>query len=65
MGNFFTDTIRTDSRYRNSGRVQDRTLLEPITRKAVLAIIEDAQALGIALMVFETFRSKRPPEAAV
>jgi len=58
MGNFFTDTIRTDSRYRNSGRVKGRTLLEPVTRKAVLAIIEDAQALGIALMVFETFRSR-------
>lgn len=58
MGNFFTDVIQKDKRCNSSTRVADLALLEPVTRAAVEAIVQDAAALGITLMVFETFRSQ-------
>ena len=33
-------------------------LLEPITRQLVQSIVAAAQQMGIALMVYETYRSK-------
>jgi hypothetical protein len=58
MSNFFTDVIMPDPRFEQSQRVADIALLEPQTRAKVQAIIDDAQAHGVALMVWETFRSK-------
>ena len=58
MGNFFTDVIEKDPRLGSTARVDDITLLEPVTQQAVLAIVADAKALGIDLMVYETFRSQ-------
>src|SRR5262245_6468540 len=58
MGNFFTDVISKDARIESVRRVDALDLLEPGTRQRVQAIIADAQAHGVALMVFETFRSR-------
>ncbi|MBV9992009.1 MAG: M15 family metallopeptidase [Alphaproteobacteria bacterium] len=58
MGNFFTDVIAKDARFRSTDPVSDMALLEPTFRAQVAAIIEDAQAQGIALMAFETYRSQ-------
>lgn len=64
MSNFYIDTIRTSSAFGSPARTNDLRLLEPITRAAVVALLEDATALGIRLMVFETFRS-RPRQQAL
>lgn len=61
--NFFVDVITRDARFDSEGRVSDPALLEPTTRAAVEAIISDAKALGIDLVIYETFRSKRRQEA--
>ena len=58
MASFFEDVIRSDSRFDSVKRVADINLLEPVTRSAVSRIVEDAGALGIDLMVFETYRSQ-------
>ena len=58
MSNFFTDTISRDLTLNSTNRVDSLDLLEPETRKRVLAIIEDAQALGFTLRAFETYRSQ-------
>lgn len=55
---FYADVICKDARFTSVDRVADIHLLEPNTRAAVQAIITDAKQLGIALMVFETYRSK-------
>ncbi len=59
MASFYTTVIRRDERFASAGRVADLDLLEPMTRRAVQEIVADADALGIALMVFETYRSTR------
>jgi hypothetical protein len=58
MGNFYTDVIMKDKRFQNPNRVADPNLLEPVTRKLVSAIIDAANKRGIALMIFETYRSE-------
>src|SRR6266849_9159574 len=58
MANFYTDVISADPRFDSVTRVNDINLLEPITRQAVAAVIADASAMGIDLMVFETYRSQ-------
>jgi len=58
MGNFFTDVIEKDSRFLSKKLVSDPKLLEPNTRAAVEAIIADADAKGIKLMIYETYRSR-------
>lgn len=55
---FYTAIITNDSRFHSTQRINDLDLLEPITRQKVLDIVADADAHGIHLMVFETFRSK-------
>jgi hypothetical protein len=57
MANFFSDVILKDPRFNTTKRVNDLSLLEPVTRQLVEAIIADAKAHGVELMVFETFRS--------
>ena len=58
MGNFYTDVIQKDPRFRSTRRVSDPALLEPAMRAAVQAVIADAAAHGIKLMIFETYRSQ-------
>jgi D-alanyl-D-alanine carboxypeptidase len=58
MGNFYTDFIMKDGRFKNPNRVADPNLLEPVTRGLVGAIIDAAKRRGIALMIFETYRSE-------
>ena len=57
MGNFYTDVIQKDSRFNTTQSVRDVNLLEPVTRSAVASIIADAAAMGIELIVTETYRS--------
>jgi hypothetical protein len=58
MGNFYTDTILPDPRFKSVKPINDMALLEPITRKLVKQIITAAAEDGIKLMAFETYRSQ-------
>lgn len=58
MGNFYNEVIRNDPRFCSTAAIADPMLLEPVTRQAVAAIIADAKAGGIDLMIFETYRSQ-------
>lgn len=58
MSNFYTDVVRLDKRFNSPARCADISLLEPITRAAVINIISQAKANGTDLMVWETFRSQ-------
>jgi D-alanyl-D-alanine carboxypeptidase len=58
MGNFFTDVISNDPRFSSAKRVADPMLLEPVTRKLVQQIVDAARNMGIAVMIFETYRSQ-------
>lgn len=58
MGTFYTDTIQYDKRFNSTERISDILLLEPVTRKIVQSIIEQAKLNGLELMVFETYRSQ-------
>jgi hypothetical protein len=58
MGNFYTDVIMKDARFKSPNRVTDLNLLEPGTRKLVGALIDAANKRGIALIIFETYRSE-------
>ena len=58
MNSFYTDVIVKDSRFSTTKAVHDLAMLEPVTRAAVEAIVEDAAEHGIKLMAFETYRSK-------
>jgi hypothetical protein len=58
MGNFYTDVISSDPRFDSVHRVADLALLEPITRQLVQSITAAAEEMGIALMVYETYRSQ-------
>jgi hypothetical protein len=58
MGNFFSDVIEKSPKFKSTKCVADMRLLEPETRKRVRAIIADAKAHGLKLMVFETYRSR-------
>ena len=59
---FHEEVILKDSRLKSKKRISDIILLEPVMRLKVEAIIEDAKAHGINLMVFETFRSQARQE---
>jgi len=58
MGNFFTDVISKDSRFNSPQRVADPMLLERVTRQLVQQIVDTAGNMGIAVMIFETYRSQ-------
>ncbi len=58
MENFFTDVISKDSRFRSAKRVADPMLLEPVTRQLVQQMMDAAGNMGIAVMIFETYRSQ-------
>ncbi|HEY4987785.1 MAG TPA: M15 family metallopeptidase [Bradyrhizobium sp.] len=48
----------SDPRFTSTKRIADPELLEPVTRDLVQAIIADAAANGLKLMIFETYRSQ-------
>ena len=50
--------ISQDPRFDSVARVNDPSLLEPTTRKLVESLISAAQQMGIAIMVYETYRSQ-------
>ncbi len=50
--------ISQDRRFDSVPRVNDPFLLEPATRKLVESIISAAQQMGIAIMIYETYRSQ-------
>jgi hypothetical protein len=56
--NFYQDVIQRSQSFLSPNRVSDIALLEPATRDAVQAIIADANAHGIKLMIYETYRSQ-------
>ena len=58
MNNFYADVLAHDHRFHSTELVNAMELLEPVTRAAVLAVIDDAKTHGIELMVFETYRSQ-------
>lgn len=58
MGNFYTDVIRKDPRFKSLDPIHDLALLEPVTRELVAEIIAAAALLGIKLMPYETYRSQ-------
>lgn len=58
MESFYTDVISHDPHFDSISRVSDLALLEPITRQLVESIVAAAQQMGIALMVYETYRSQ-------
>lgn len=60
---FYTDVIQPDPRFHTLDAVRDTALLEPATKAAVEAIIAGAAALGIALIVTETYRSQERQQA--
>lgn len=58
MGNFYTDTIMKDPRFKSTKVIADPALLEPVMRARVEALLADARAHGWEVMIFETFRSQ-------
>jgi hypothetical protein len=58
MENFYNAVIRQDRRFHSPSRINDPHLLEPVTRQAVVAIISEAKAAGIDMLLFETYRSR-------
>jgi hypothetical protein len=56
--NFYIDVITKSSLFNTVAQVNDIALLEPVTRAAVQAIIADAKAKGVNIIVGETYRSK-------
>jgi D-alanyl-D-alanine carboxypeptidase len=58
MENFYLDVISRNSRFDCLTRVDDPTMLEPITRQLVERLISSAQLMGIELMIYETYRSQ-------
>ena len=62
-GNFYTDVIMADPRFNSTKRIADPEILEPTTRDLVQAIITDAAANGLKLMIFETYRSQARQQA--
>jgi hypothetical protein len=58
MSNFYQNTIKPDPRFKSSKLVADTTLLEPKFFSIVQKIVADAQAHGLNLMIYETYRSQ-------
>jgi len=58
MPSFFDTTIRNSKAYRSDATCKDMALLEPGTRAAVLALVDEAVKAGHDLRVLETYRSQ-------
>jgi hypothetical protein len=57
MGNFYTDVIRKDPRFRLPNLNKDLGLLEPAFRSRVLKFKEFAEHQGHVVTILETYRS--------
>jgi hypothetical protein len=55
---FYLDVITNDPRFLSPKRCADLTLLEPLFRQRVEAILARSAAAGMPLLVFETYRSR-------
>lgn len=58
MASFYTDVIRLDPRFGSVDRIDDPSLLEPHTRQLVEQIVMQTKAMGIDVMIYETYRSQ-------
>jgi hypothetical protein len=58
MTNFYTNAIRNSKQFRSDDRYAGIELLEPGTRAAVLALVQDAHEQGHDLRILETYRSQ-------
>lgn len=54
---FYNEVIQKSPYFAVTSRVHDIAMLEPVTRKAVESIMLDAAAMGMPLILFETYRS--------
>ncbi len=59
MDTFYSDVILKDSRSNSLVRVSDASLLEPMTRQLVERLVTSARQMGIAVMIYETYRSQQ------
>lgn len=55
---FYTEVIQKHPLYRSPTRIAALNLLEPVTRAAVIMLMDDAKAMQLPLMLFETYRSQ-------
>jgi hypothetical protein len=62
MANFYTDVICRDSRFNSPTRIDDVSLLEPVTRELVQGIVTSATQMGIQVEIYETYRSQTRQE---
>jgi hypothetical protein len=62
MGNFYADIISSDSRFNSLSRIDDVSLLEPVTRELVRRIVISAKQMGTDVEVYETYRSQARQE---
>lgn len=58
MSTFYSINIRNSKYFRSDVVCKDVAMLEPGTRAAVLAMLEDAKAEGVDLRLLETYRSQ-------
>lgn len=58
MPSFYDTVIRNSRAFRSDAVCKDMALLEPGTRAAVQALVDDAKAQGHDLRVLETYRSQ-------
>lgn len=61
-GNFFTEVIQRDKRYRSRQIVRGMDLLEPGFREKIVRLMADAVVEGVDLVPVETFRSRERQE---
>lgn len=57
LGNFYTNVIQRDARFKSTQPIKDVDLLEPGFRTKVDAVIAAAKSAGIELVITETYRS--------
>jgi hypothetical protein len=58
MTNFYSTVLRNSKEFRSDDRCAKIEMLEPGTRKAVLAMVEEAHNAGHDLRILETYRSQ-------
>jgi hypothetical protein len=63
VANFYTAVVSQDARYDSVTRIDDPSLLEPVTRQLVEGLVTSARQMGIALMIYETYRSQDRQQA--
>lgn len=56
---FYNELIQVHKKFNSLARIDDIMLLEPKTLELVQAIIADAAANGLQLMIYDTYRSQQ------